>query len=325
MRTDGNPIKQGNAQTPAYLRHRLIMPVYIPSQVDYYRDALQIFKICLDSLNATVQRNRMSITIIDNASIPEVGEYVQLLMNDGKVDQYLRNSVNRGKADAIIGCAKACYEPFITISDADVLFLPGWLDRIEQVYSAFPQAGVVCPFPAPNLRHLHCTSSWINHLGKIRYGKFVTNQTFDDLERTLGLPGFYDNKERNIQCSISSTNLREQVLIGAGHFVACYRKCVFDQMQYVPQCKGLKGGLRNIEATVDRLGLSRLSIAENAVKHMGNLWESWMTVPPVSAGKNISTELRESAAPGKSRVIPVWLRSWFARPLILLDRVKRRA
>jgi hypothetical protein len=325
MRTSGNPIKENNSKTPPYKRHRIIMPVFIPHQDDFYRDALQIFRICIDSLIATVSLEHVSITVIDNASIPEVGEYLLPLLNAGKIDQYLRNTVNRGKADAIIGHAKSCYEPFITISDADVLFLPGWLARIEKVYCAFPQAGVVCPFPAPNLRYLHCNSTWINHLGRLHGGKVVPDDTFDELEQTLGLPGFYTAAERRIQISLKPAIEQHQVLIGAGHFVACYRKCIFDRMYYTPKRQGLKSGLRDIEATVDRLGLSRLSIGENAVKHMGNLWEPWMLVPERDNRENCSISISDVPRMTFSRLLPSWLKVWIISPFYLLDKMKRRA
>ena len=275
MRTAGNPVKIHEQRTPEFKRHRLIMPVYIPSQLGYYRDALRIFKKCVQSLVNTTNRDTLDITIIDNASIPEVYHFVEPLLRSRHIDRYVRNSINRGKADAIIAQAKASYEPFVTIADADVLFQPDWLSQIEQVFHAFPDAGAVCPFPAMHLRHYHCVSTWINHFLNVKRRACVNEHELNALEKTTGPQRHLSDADYHEQWSISNGNV--VALIGAGHFVATYRRSVFDHLTYRPRRFHLRGGLAEIEAHVDELGFSRLSCVRNHVLHMGNVWEEWMS------------------------------------------------
>jgi hypothetical protein len=310
MRTSGNPIKESSAETPQFKRHRLIMPVYIPNDEGYYQDAFKIFTICIESLLATIHPSRMDITIIDNASIPKVREYLEPKLESGQIDQYIGNAVNRGKADAIIGQAKASYESLITIADADVLFLPGWLDAIESIYHSFPDTGVVCPFPTPNLAHFHCTSTWINNWFSIHRGQIVPPVELLDLEQKIGAKIF---SEKDLKVQRYAVRNGCKAIIGAGHFVATYRGDVFASLPYQAQRRGLKGGLRQIESHVDRLGLSRLSDLKTSVMHMGNKYEEWMQVRQ-SERARAASEFAPLPPPAKSQ-IPVLIRR-LLKPLI---------
>lgn len=320
MRGSGNPIKVNQVTTPEFKRHRLIIPVYIPEVTGYYRDAMKIFEICVQSVLATTNRQQVDITIIDNASIPDVRELVQPYVEKGLIDQYLQNSVNRGKADAIIGHAKSCYEPFVTISDADVLFRQGWLSAIEEIYREFPAAGVVCPFPTPYLRHHHCVSTWLNHSWQIRRSSVIDKETLLDLEEKIGAIQMSD---RDLKSQFYVRKKTSTAILGAGHFVATYRQCVFRNLDYTGSRYGLKKGLREIEAEVDRIGLSRLSCPENRVFHMGNLIEDWMRAPSVETTHVDSPfeTLRLSRPWTASTYLPGWMRQLLARLLLVGDAI----
>lgn len=269
MRTEGNPIKQNPALSVGYKRHRIIMPVFIPSHEGYYKDAFKIFKICLQSLIDTTDRKFVNITIINNASVPEVNDLVNEKLVAGEVDQYIHNQVNRGKADAIVGAAKASYEPFITIADADVLFDQNWLTSIENIYRNFSYAGAVSPFPASNLKFSFTSSVWLSNFMRIKYGKVIPDSVFVQFEKSLGLQGFFKKDDISGQFYLKRNN--SYALVGSGHFVCTYRNEVFKHLRYAPITMGLKGGLRLIDANVDRLGFWRLSVFKPHVYHMGNI------------------------------------------------------
>ncbi len=323
MRTAGNPIKENAFRTPPYKRHRLVMPVYIPNCKGYYEDALRIFEICLDSLTSTICKDTMDVTIIDNGSMSDVRQIVDPYLECGLIDQYLRNNINRGKADAIIGVAKSCYEPFITIADADVLFLPGWISRVEKIYESFPQAGNVCPFPAPNLRHHHTVSTWFNHFSSIHCGAVVAGETLKKLEETLGIADFFVPSEFVSQWYVSHRN-GVKAIIGAGHFVATYRRSVFDDLRYRPMCYGLKGGLRELEKELDRQGLSRLSCTENYVLHMGNKLEDWMNVEKNQVNEHGECNLILSSPTTLSKFIPGYMRGILMRAIQIFDLMRKK-
>ena len=57
MRLGNTPTKEKPELTD-YLRHRVIIPVYIPTLEGYYKDALAILKLCLESLHSKEDMER---------------------------------------------------------------------------------------------------------------------------------------------------------------------------------------------------------------------------------------------------------------------------
>ncbi len=282
------------------------MPIYIPNREGYYSEAYDIFTKSISSLIHTVSSRYVNITLINNASISEVDDFARNLQNDGKIDTYIKHSVNRGKADSIVGAAKASFEPFITITDADVLFKNGWINEIDRAYENNFQAGVVAPFPAPNLKATFTVSTWLslNPL-KIRFGNIVSDKDLRFFAATLGIPDFFNQRDLSHQFYYV-VNRSEPYLIGSGHFVATYRREVFERLEYKATNMGLKGGLRLIEQTVDRLGLRRISVQKYMVHHMGNRLEPWIE----SEFNNVMSAEPENQILGSTRppFHPVWTR-----------------
>jgi hypothetical protein len=269
VRTPDNPLKLA-PQLQGYKLHRIIMPVYIPNHENYYKDAYRIFEISLASLIESTKRDRVNITIINNASVPEVEAYVLDRVRRGEVDQYVFNAVNRGKGDAIVAAAKGSYEPLVTFTDADVLFSHGWIEDIERIYHNFPGAGAVSPFPTPNLKFTFTVSVWLAKFFSIKRGKVVSSEDLDSFAQSIGLPDFFKEKDKRTQYYIRKNNVT--ALVGAGHFVCTYHQGIFKSFNYTPTKMGLKGGLKKIDQNVDVLGLFRLSLPVPKVYHMGNVY-----------------------------------------------------
>ena len=304
MRTQGNPIKK-NPKLAKYKKHRVIMPVYIPSQRGYYKDAFSIFKKSINSLIHTIDLKQTNITVINNASISKVDTLITQLQSEGKIDTYIKSFQNRGKADTIIGAAKASYEPFITFADADVLFEMNWLNVIDQAFFDNPSAGVICPFPAPQLKFHHTVSTWLGtSIFRIKCGKVVQEKELSFFAKSIGRSNFFKPRDINKQFYFVR-NKTNRYLIGAGHFVATYRKEVFEKMRYTPTSMGLKGGLKFIELSVDQSGFMRISIVKNMVYHMGNQLESWIEAE-YQRVMNAENNIEIAASIGKSN--PKWTR-----------------
>ena len=124
MRKGVNPEKLKNEKNHQY-KHRVIMPVYIPNtEEEYYKQSVEVFRFSLRSLIETINPETTAITIIDNNSIKEVNDIINL--NLEYIDKKVSYSDNKGKVYAVLNEMRSCYEPFVTCTDADVLFLRGW-------------------------------------------------------------------------------------------------------------------------------------------------------------------------------------------------------
>lgn len=321
MRVGSNPLRRMKV-LPPYRRHRIIVPVYIPHQDDYFKDALEIFRMSLASLLATIDPAHTAITIIDNACIPEVEALVLPELAAGRIDRYVQHQVNRGKSDPVVGELKASYEPLLTIADSDVLFLHGWQRQIEQVYVDFPDAVAVSPSPAPNLIHYTVASTWLRTaLGlRLRLGQAVSGEDLDQFEASVGKP-IFDAECRRHQFLVQGRH-GHQALLGAGHFVIAFRRECFHDFRYAPGLEGTGSGDKLVDVHVDRSGGLRLATPQAWVKHMGNVAEAWMRF-------RLAQILAEAQVPGvdadfqwrpglTTRIlgsIPYSLRAHLSRPL----------
>ena len=329
MRVGTNPLRN-SATLPPYKRHRIIVPVHIPSREGYYQHALEIFRISLASLLATVDPEHVAITVIDNASIPEVDALLSEALAGGRIDRHIRLAINRGKPDPVIAEIRASYERFATIADCDVLFLHGWLAEVETIYRTWPAAGAVAPYLQPKLYAYENATTWLYALahGQLRLGKFARDEDMDQYARSIGQESLYSPVDHRHQYALKRKG--RAVLLGCGHFVVTMRTSAFTDFHYRPRLMGTGGGERDLDRQVDRRGLLRLSTTQAHVIHMGNTPEAWML-------ERLESVVRQPATPlcanperildgGKSRrsLVPYAIRLALAWPLIQLAHVWRK-
>lgn len=274
MRKGINPIhEQGIILKDAY--HRIIIPVYIPYLSGYYKDSFDILKICLKSLVKTIH-DKTLITIINNDSCEEVHLFLNDLILQKKIDQYIVNSYNNGKINPITSYLKGCHEKLITISDADVLFKPGWQNAVEGLFVSFPEAGMVSPIAAPSYFSFFTAFTWFYGFLKYKLYRSANPDTFSlekfhesiSRERPLNeiekSPHFIQNKEA-------------KAIIGSGHF--CVTICN-EIIPYIPlefsgtRFKGAE--TKFIDRPVCSAGFMRIATDKGFVFHMGNIKEGWM-------------------------------------------------
>lgn len=278
MRIGNNPEKENN-QLALESYHRIVIPVYIPNLTqDYFKDGLTIFKLCIQSLLYTIHK-KTKVSLIDNGCCAEVATYLQQLYKDNnQVDQLLNSKINLGKVNAIYSAVKSNLEPLITISDADVMFLPGWQTSVEQILKDFPESGMVSPVPSS----LGYRSPFIN--STVYYGLFKGKLQFEDVVEPDGLVKFQDSIGRvmynstHLKKFLTVSNKKKSAVVGCGHFVATMRAEVFKKApQEVCQHK-IVGGSESTYFDIpnDEAGFLRLATKQNLAYHLGNTYEPWM-------------------------------------------------
>lgn len=256
--------------------HRVIIPVYIPNAEGYFADAFAVFKVCIESLLSTINKDT-AITIISNASSNEVNQYIYTLWQHKKIDRAVFNQENVGKMNAIIAETRASFEEFITYSDADVFFDKGWLKQTFEMFKNAPKAGFVSMNPTPG-NYMHADSTIIDNLSIIFFGRKKTSSvcSFDDLEhfhKSIGKDKNFTEKMYNGEVFCVGN---QNYIIGAGHFCCTIRKT--PTLKYVPKEKstiGVSGGSESLYLDIpfDKTGLNRLSSPKAFVWHMGNVLE----------------------------------------------------
>jgi hypothetical protein len=254
-------------------QHRVVVVFYIPNLTeDYYCQALLVLDHCLNSLISTINHETTNITLINNNSTVEaenvVGKY------RGNIDKYVLYTENKGKVYAVIDEVRAVFEPFVTISDADVLFFKGWENAVFEVFQHYSKAGVVTPLPSPYGAFNHNSAVFFDAFfsRRLRYDKVVSDEDIDlylkgvnnyDLINT---PFKFNWKERQYYLAGEV-----KAIIGANHFVATYKSNLFKHQSTFPDVKfanGYEG--KFMDCLADERGMYRLSTIKSYAYHLGN-------------------------------------------------------
>lgn len=279
MRVGLNPQKDKPLKASEYV-HQVIIPVYIPSKVGYFKDSFKIFQLCLESLFATIH-NKTFITIVNNGSSSAIKEYLNELHQDEKIHEVIHTE-NIGKLNAILKGLAGNDIELVTISDSDVLFLHNWQLETAKIFKEVPKAGVVGIVPQFKMYEANC--------GNVIFDNLLNkNLEFISVKNPEGLIRFYDSIEwdRNYNQDYLAYHLGLEInsklkaLIGSGHFVATYKKDIFDEITtFIPY---KLGGIS--EAYLDiaplKKGYWRLTTQDNFAYHMGNIFEDWMEKAPI--------------------------------------------
>jgi hypothetical protein len=276
MRIGDNPSKK-DPNLSGYGLHRLIMPVYIPNTEGYFAQAVDVLRLCLESLRLT-RKPATAVTIAANGCCKPALAVLQAEMEAGWLDQVIIHAQNRGKIDAIIGAARACFEPIVTFADSDVLFRHGWDSAIEKIFSTFPECGFVCPFCSPNAELLYTSATLLAGICRraLLFEQIANHSEVETFLRSIGMVESYGAAERLGQLVIRRDGVTAG--IGGGHFACSFRREVISMMPAQPALRAICGGSETnwLDTPPDRLGYWRL-MADNAfVQHMGNHLESWM-------------------------------------------------
>lgn len=278
MRIGSNPEKDNN-QLILETYHRVVIPVYIPNlEEEYFKDGLKILKLCISSLLHTIN-SQTRITIINNNCCGEVEDYlIGLYKSEKKIDQLLNSKINLGKVNAIYSAVKSNLEPLITISDADVMFLPNWQSNVENILRDFPESGMVSPVPSSlgyNSEFINSTAYYGFFKGKIKFEKVEDPEGLLNFQKSIGRV-MYD--KIHLEKYLTVSNKKASAVIGCGHFVATLRNDVFKHApQEVCQHK-IVGGSESTYFDIpnDKAGYLRLATKGNYAYHLGNVFEPWM-------------------------------------------------
>jgi glycosyl transferase family 2 len=276
MRIGSNPERDKEIHDDAY--HRIIIPVFVPKLEGYYEKGLEFTQLCLGSVIKT-KHPRSRLTVVNNGSCPEVTQYLQDLFSVGDIDQLVHHAKNVGKIDAVIPIAKTVLEKLITISDGDVLFKDGWIQGVEEVFTIFPEAGMVSPVPNGTLHTQHTKNTLFDAFfkRKLKIQSICDPKAMLRFAESIGNDNMYKN-EIKLQYQLTVMHNGFSAVVGCGHFVSTLRREVFNfapstlsRLAYAPQADK-----EYIDVPNEKAGFWRLATVENYAYHIGNFPQEWM-------------------------------------------------
>ncbi|MCA0131973.1 glycosyltransferase [Winogradskyella alexanderae] len=308
MRVGMNPQKQTN-QIELEFQHRLIILVFIPSLEGYYKNVLEVFKLCLDSAITTTNAN-CAITVVNNASCKDVKEILDQKLANETIDSVIHHTKNIGKIDALIGAARASREPIITLADVDILFKYGWQSEVEKIFQNIKNVGSVSPIPCRNFKNYETSST----LSKIVFRRVKFNyqsipENHDDHNKYLDSFHWELENDKNAKWPVIELN-DTKAIVGSGHQILSMRRELF--FSTVPEepsliLVGNNSEFLYCDQPINYAKGMRLSTYNNYAYHMGNTVEAWMNA--------VQDENRNKARDGKQNSYDLKLPNFRPRPV----------
>jgi hypothetical protein len=212
--------------------------------------------------------------VFDNASSPQVVDYLNSLKATNKIQYLTLSSRNIGKMDALQMIFRSAPGEIIAYTDDDVLFLPGWLDAHLKILETFPKTGMVTGFYIRSQMafSIKSTLEFANRFDvNTERGQLIEQKWeqhyLDNMGRTWER---YREETLNLE-DVRLTYEGVQALSSAGHhqFVA-YKEVLLKALP-----KGwsgrLMGKMREFDDAVDKLGYLRLNTPQPVTRLLGNV------------------------------------------------------
>lgn len=234
--------------------------------------------MCLDSLISNT-KHPINIFVFDNASCKQAKEYLLDLSKIGKINFLLLSSKNIGKCAAWNYLFGSVQSEFIVYSDSDVYFYPGWEKAHLDIFRNFDSVGMVTGLPVREKVNVFTTSTF-RQIGsdkdfKITKGKLIPYPY---------LKGFRDSLGDDVEIYLSEQYIgiddvmiergTQQAYIGASHFQFMLPTKVALSLIPFSTNKLVAGNEGQLEESIDRMGLMRLSTIKRTVHHIGNSLEN---------------------------------------------------
>ncbi len=302
MRIGQNPAKFVNS-VPEPARVTAAIITYIPFLSGYYVGMLDVLQACLGSLWTNTEM-ACDLLVFDNASCPQVRDWLSQMQQAGKIQYLVLAQQNMGKAAAwnfIFGAAPG---EIIAYADADIYFEPGWLTALVEVLDALPNAGMVTGMPMWSPAQFStATTAWAEQDAgvSLERGKLLPWEDYWRHARSLGQDeatarsNFGEQQDIRIRIGASAEDSGQPAAAalppaarpgstspvsvpelparffyaGAGHFQFVARKSVLQQVIPIPADRPM-GQVRRLDAAINEAGFLRLSTPDWWVRHMGN-------------------------------------------------------
>ncbi len=244
---------------------------YIPFLSGFYADALEVLKVCLESIRASADLP-YDLLVFDNGSCEEARQYLLDEHSAGRLQFLILSEKNLGKGGAwnvILGGAPG---EVIAYTDSDAYFYPGWLSRSVQLLESYPNVGMVTARPFRTKEEFYSqTVAWGESSPQVtvEHGAFIPFQVFREFDLSLGqseeeIKQHYDSTE-----DVRLTYQGISAIAGASHWQFVAYKSVLQPFLPFSMDRPM-GQVRQLDQRMNEAGLLRLMVSDPLAMNMSN-------------------------------------------------------
>lgn len=244
---------------------------YIPFLSGFYADALEVLKVCLDSIRKSADLP-FDLLVFDNASCDEVRQYLLDEHQAGRIQFLVLSEKNLGKGGAWNMILAGSPGEIIAYTDSDAIFSPGWLSRSLQLLETFPKVGMVTARPFRTKEEFYSqTVEW----GKNTPGVVVENghiipfEVFREFDLSLGQSEEEIRQHYDTTSDFCLTYAGVRAIVGASHWQFMAYKSVLQQFLPFSMDRPM-GQVRQLDQRMNEAGYLRLMVTDPLAMNMSN-------------------------------------------------------
>jgi hypothetical protein len=314
MRVGQNPVKAIERIAPPAPVTAVVIS-YIPFLSGYYTHSLDLFKLCISSLQQTAEGDA-DLMVFDNGSCAEVRDFLLGEQMAGTIQYLTLSERNLGKPAAWNFAFAAAPSEFIAYADSDVYFYKGWLKASLDALSVFPQVGMVTAMPILTPEKFSTTTvKWAKKQRgvKVERGELLPWEDFFRHARSLGDTEVEARRFYAENPAVRLNYKGKRYYAGAAHFQFTAPKSVLQEVLPIPAERPM-GRVRLLDEAINAKGYLRLSTQEWYVQHLGNQAPAPTDLVHASPLKMLASKKRPTGA-GIWRWSPLrkllqWLNGW---------------
>ncbi|HEX9019220.1 MAG TPA: glycosyltransferase family A protein [Anaerolineaceae bacterium] len=244
---------------------------YIPFLSGFYADALEVLKVCLESIRESADLP-FDLLVFDNGSCEEARQYLLDEHQAGRIQFLIFSEKNLGKGGAWNMILAGAPGEIVAYTDSDAYFYPGWLSRSVQILETFPRVGMVTARPFRTKEEFYTqTVAWGEGAQDVTVekGNFIPFEVFREFDLSLGQTEEEIRQHYDTTSDVRLSYQGVKAIAGASHWQFVAYKSVLQPFLPFSMDRPM-GQVRQLDQRMNEAGLLRLMVTDPLAMNMSN-------------------------------------------------------